>query len=107
MLRGPCGAVFLFLFSKFHTSKTKQIPGKLYEGFYLFIKNVKKAPYLEQSFFFNFLMLRQKWGDQPQVDLAKYDYKTNRHVAKFRFSITCWQTSRTYGLNMAISKSEG
>jgi hypothetical protein len=35
MLRGPCGAVFLFLFSKFHTATTKKIPGKLYKGFNL------------------------------------------------------------------------
>jgi hypothetical protein len=30
-------------------------------------------------------MLSQKWGDQPQVDLAKYDYKTNRHVENLDF----------------------
>jgi len=39
MLRGPCGAVFLFLFSKFHAATTKQIPGN-YTKVLIFKKNI-------------------------------------------------------------------
>jgi hypothetical protein len=55
-------------------------------------------------FFFSNFSRHTKSDDQPQIDLAKHGYKTNRQVKKFRFPITCLQTNKTYELNMMISK---
>jgi len=88
-------SLFIFIF-QISRSNNKTNPWKFIQRFLFFKKlfnlflNVKKSPYLEQCFipfFFLFPIFSccTKSGDQPQVDLAKYDYKTNRHVENLDF----------------------
>jgi hypothetical protein len=54
--------------------------------------------------FFSFQSCDVGGGLAPQENLAKFGYKSERKVEKFRNHVIFWPPARTYYLNMVISK---
>jgi hypothetical protein len=63
---------------------------------------IQKGVYIASCKCFVFSNLWGRWiGDRPKGGLAKYGYRLERKVEKFRNPATCWWHAITFSKNMA------